>query len=338
MHDEACLTLLEHLAAPILWDIDLGDTLQGHHFPAELENHPDWMSPHKLLEYIEALKGTRARANKIEEVALCDKIRAGIIRLDDQLLNYKDRFLVPRYVPFAAKMLIRARRAGLTVRGDLGVATILSGNHFMKTAEGRMAESTLIRMNLVAEMEAYALRNGLPLTRQEIEDATKAPMLGKTALAEGVFGIKRGKRTKLSYAISARHKPVGKAAKYADPIRMAREAYGKRGATNQDSVGLWTLVLSGHTHMEGSTSTPYSDVLGCGSQTNSDPFGETQSYPLNIISSVITGVHVNGADRGPRVEIPLRDDLMRAYVEEPWKINAKKLFANAIGWDEERDK
>lgn len=337
-HDEACLELLERLNAPILWHMDLGDTVQGHHFPSEVENHPDWMRPDQLLKKLEALRAQGAsfkkHAAELERAVLYDKTRGGMVRVEDQLQTYLERFIRIRFAPFAARMIIRARKTGFVTRGNLGVITLLSGNHFGNTFEGEMTESSWIRMRLVAEIYAYAVVNNLPLSREEIEDAVKAPMFGQEALAEGLFGIQRGSKTSPLYAVSARHKPVGGATKYADPVRKGREAFGKRGATNQALRGCWLIVLAGHTHMGGSTSTPYGDYRECGSQTDSDPYGERLAFPLNTISSEISGEHVDGPERGPRVEISLRDDLISSFVAEPWEINAKRLFANAIGWDE----
>jgi len=327
-HDEACLDMLERLEAPILWYLNLGDIVQGHHFPAEVENHPGWLRPNQFLGKLE----TAGSLDEAVRLAFYDKVRSGLIRTEDQLKYYMERFVKPQLVPFIAQVLIRARKLGFKTQGTLGAVTLLSGNHVLKTTEGEMGESTWLKDRLVAEVYIYAREHNLPLSRAEIEEAIKAPMFGQESLAEGLFEIEG----RALYALSARHKPVGRATKYADPVRRARQAFGKRGSTNPLLLhGQWILALAGHTHMSGNAAMPQGDYHSCGSQTDTDPFGEMLAYPLNIISVKILGMPADGTDRGPRVEIALRDDLIRRYVAKPWKINGKRLFANAIGWEEE---
>jgi len=350
-HYQVIHDFLLELDAPILAYHNLADILQAHNFPTEEQDHPDWLPEYRLKRAVEEIeegvkklnlpmeKREKEKNKRLKKLLFKNAILGGILMSEKQLESYIANAVVP-YHGYFYQILKRAEKAGLVVRGDLGVITILSGNHFQNTFGGYFSESQLIAQRMKDEL----LKHHSDFKEKDLERLICAKMIGKIGIADGVMGIipvknKRnmGEKEILTqnefyfYAIFGKHKQGQHASKYKDSIRPMREAFGKRGTTSPYQEGRFTINAAGHTHYAGVSTSQNSLHIRAGSQTFHDPFGEMLGYPLNNISTEILGLPKDGPHTGLITLIRLRYEEFQRWAKKKFPIDKEKLFNNAIG-------
>ncbi len=350
-HYQVIHDFLLGIDAPILAYHNLADILQAHNFNTEEQDHPDWLPDYKLNQAIEKLESEIERLNlspekKFEEknrrlktLLFKNAILGGILMTDKQLESYIANAVVP-YHKYFYQILKRAEKVGLVVKGDLGIITILSGNHFQNTFGGFFSESHLIATRMRDEL----LKHHPDLKEKDLERLIFTKMIGKVGLADGVMGIIPGKGKNTIdvkeilaqndfyfYAIFSKHKQGQGTSKYKDSIKGMREAFGKRGTTSPYQEGRFTVNLAGHTHYAGVTSSQFSLHIRAGSQSFHDPFGEMLGFPLNNISTEILGLPKDGPHTGLITLIRLRYEEFQHWAKKRFFVDKERLFNNAIG-------
>ncbi len=349
-HNQVIHDFLLGTDAPILAYINLADILQAHNFNTEEQDHPDWLPDYKLNRAIEKLelgieelnlpleKRLKEKNKRLKTLLFKNAILGGILMTDKQLESYIANAVVP-YHEYFYQILKRAEKVGLVVGGDLGVITLLSGNHFQNTFGGFFSESELIAIRMRDEL----LKHHPDLKEKDLEKLIFTKMIGKIGIADGVMGIipvknKRnmGEKEILTqnefyfYAIFGKHKQGQRASKYNDSIRSMREAFGKRGTTSSYQEGRFTINAAGHTHYAGVTTSQNSLHIRAGSQSFHDPFGEEHGYPLNNISTEILGLPKDGPHTGLVTLIRLRYEEFQRWAKKKFPVDKEKLFNNAI--------
>lgn len=349
-HYQEIHDFLLEIDAPILAYNNLADILQAHNFNTEEQDHPDWLPEYKIKQAIEEIeakvkklnlppdKKEKEKSKRLIELLYKNTILGGILMTEKQLNSYVANAISP-YHEYFYRILKRAEQAGLVVKGDLGVITILSGNHFQNTFGGYFSESELIATRMRDEL----LKHHSDLKEKDLEKLIFTKMIGKIGIADGVMGIvpTKNKRTMSEkeiltqndfyfYAIFGKHKQGQGASKYKDSIRPMREAFGKRGTTSAYQEGRFTINAAGHTHYAGVTTSQNSLHIRAGSQSFHDPFGEEHGYPLNNISTEILGLPKDGPHTGPITLIRLRYEEFQRWAKKKFPVDKEKLFNNAI--------
>jgi len=294
-HFQMAHDFLRHIKAPITGYINLGDLLQGHHFPFESRPPKDLIIPSAVLKNF----------NKLSKKDLVKQILIrGVFPCQKQIEEY-ERVVLDGYEDYFLNIIKRAVKFKTRFSGDLAPIVILGGNHFNNSLEKEINDGVII---------STSLKNRLSRTLRELglnpDNVIKSPHWGDQTVGGGVLGFYRGGE----YAITLRHKATGGAAKFDDPIRKIREAYRKRG--------------SGHTHRGGFSHGPDESFDIGGSQVFHDPFGEKLGFPLNYIASKIIGIPVKGIAWGPIVRIPLEYSFFKKTSKyyKKWKVDSSALF------------
>ena len=308
-HFQMAHDFLQHIRAPITGYINLGDLLQGHHFPFESRPPKDLIIPSLVLKNF----------NKLSKKDLAKQILIrGVFPCQYQIEEF-ERVVLDDYEDYFLNIIKRAAKLKTSFSGDLAPIVILGGNHFSNSLEKEMNDGVII---------STSLRNRLGRVLKELglnpDNAIKSPHWGDQPVGGGVLKFYRGEE----YAITLRHKATGGAAKFDDPIRKIREAYRKRGTTESWQQGRFTFSFSGHTHRGGFSHGPDESFDIGGSQVFHDPFGEKLGFPLNYIASKIIGIPVKGIAWGPIVRIPLEYSFFNKVSKyyKNWKIDADVLF------------
>jgi len=312
-HFEMAHDFLQHIQAPITGYINLGDLLQGHHFPFEIRPRRDLKIPSEVLKNF----------NKLWKKDLVKQILIrGVFPCQKQVEEY-ERVVLDGYEDYFLNIIKRATKLKTRFSGDLAPVVILGGNHFINSLEKEMNDGVIISALLRNRLNR-ALR-GLGLNPDEV---IKSPHWGDQPVGGGVLKFCRGGE----YAITLRHKAIGGAAKFDDPIRKIRDAYRKRGTIESWQQGRFTFSFSGHTHRGGFSHGPHEsfDIGAC--QVFHDPFGEKLGFPLNYIASKVIGIPVKGIAWGPIVRIPLEYSLFKKISKyyKKWKVDTKALFGLSV--------
>ncbi len=309
-HVQITHDFLQYLNAPITLSINLGDLLQGHHFPFESRPPKDLLVPSKILRNF----------HKLSKKKLMEQImKRGIFPCQKQIEEY-ERIVLDGHEEYFLNMIKRAKKQRISFSGDLSPITILGGNHFINTLEKEVNDGVIIA-GMFRNRLSKQLRD---LNIDDPEDVIKSPHWGDQAVGGGVLRFPQGGE----YAITVRHKATGGAAKFDDPIRKIREAYRKRGTTESWQQGRFTFHFSGHTHRGGFSHAPNESIDIGGSQVFHDPFGEKLGFPLNYIASKVIGVPKKGIEWGPIVRISLEYSFFSKTSKhyKKWEIDPDVLF------------
>lgn len=312
-HFEMAHDFLQYIKAPITGYFNLGDLLQGHHFPFESRPPKDLIVPSAVLKNF----------NKLWKKDLIKQILIrGVFPCQKQIEEY-ERVVLDGYEDYFLNIIKKAAELKICFSDDLAPVVILGGNHFSNSLEKEMNDGVII---------STMLRNRLSRVLKELgldpANVIKSPHWGDQSVGGGVLRFRQGGE----YAITLRHKATGGAAKFDDPIRKIRDAYRKRGTTEPWQQGRFTFSFSGHTHRGGFSHGPDESFDIGGSQVFHDPFGEKLGFPLNYIAFKIIGMPVKGIAWGPIVRIPLEYSFFAKASKhyKKWKIDADVLFELSV--------
>lgn len=334
--------------APICFYFNTGDTINAQNYPTWEEQHPEKLFPYKWFRVIQEIsaKGDswKDRFDRLSSLVVRDSRISGIISPERQFKEYFrtaiESDICPAYVKgleYWTKMLERAKRIGLKNFGDLGIITFIEGQHSAHTFEGKIRESDQIATHLRIALRRHGF------TEKEVSKWVRAPMYGTYSLAEGLLGVApemdSEKKALLSkgkpyfYCFIAQHKPAAGRGIYKgkDKARSIKLHQSRKGTTQAYQQGRFVVRLGGDIHLLIlSFSKNTLDVVS-GSQTFYDAWRAYLGLALNNIVTVILGLPKNGPSTGPISTIFLRYEELLDYVRNPWPIDFKKLFRNAMG-------
>ncbi|MEK7630368.1 MAG: hypothetical protein AAB432_03290 [Patescibacteria group bacterium] len=336
--------LYQRKSLPLHAYFNLGDQTQGHHFPTQAQPH-ELISSYRELEREHFLlrrslqNGTSSKmlAKQFAEFSdrLLHEIRLqGIHWPQKQFEMYESEALEPN-ADFFASIIRRAeesnvRTIGISERSnslsdsrDIGIISILGGNHFDHTVEGELTEGVFFARKII---DLLLQNPKLKLPRRVLEYLVRAPLHGNTSVGQGLL---RGGSNGYEWGISLRHDPSRKSGPNGDPLMKAVSNVLERGDFPRIFTGRKVIHISGDIHRFGSSYLTDAVVMSCAAGTGNDPYGE-RGFSSNNIGSMVIGLPARGPKYGPIRMIVFNHDFVSAYLKAPWKINWEQIFKNPL--------
>ena len=243
-------------------------------------------------------------------------------------------------------VLTNARRVRLEFIEKASIITCIGGNHFGNTGKkspggvGKHFEEA----DIVREALIKALRRCVEFSDEELERLIVAPRISGVSAALGAFGIlpegmTRDDISKLSkqelkklfpYCFSAKHKPSGKETfgSRGLPVKSLRRARSTRGPTDPLYEGRFAIEVAGHIDRDTSFISRGSLYSVSPAQEFRSPFAESLDFGLGDIGTKVIGVPKDR--KGPIVITRFSYEVFFRYLKNPWAINNKLLFPNAL--------
>lgn len=337
------------IAAPIHYYANLGDIVQGENHEYHLEIPEDYRITYQLVEDMDkilhdaGLTGEQ-KAERVARLAELNSFLGGTPRIDHQFKNYEVRAIIGG-AKYFCMVLNNARRARLEFIEKAGVITAVGGNHFGNTGRKNSGgvgkhfeESEIVREALIK-----TLRKCAGFSDEDLDRLVVAEKISGVSGALGAFGIlpegmKREDIAKLSkaelkkifpYCFSAKHKPSGMGTSSKGlPVKSLRRARSERGATDPLYEGRFALELAGHIDRDTSFISRGSLYSVSPAQEFRSPFAESLDFGLGDIGTKVIGVPKDR--RGPIIITRFAYEVFFRYLKNPWRINVKQLFPNAI--------
>ncbi|MDO8600482.1 MAG: hypothetical protein Q7R73_02570 [bacterium] len=337
------------IAAPIHHYVNLGDIVQGENHEYHLEIPEDYRITHELVADIDTilrdagLTGDQ-KAEKVGRLAELNSFLGGTPRVDHQLKNYEVRAIIGG-AKYFCMVLNNARRVRLEFIEKAGVITAVGGNHFGNTGRKNSGgvgkhfeESEIVREALIK-----MLRKCAGFTDEDLDRLVVAEKISGVSGALGAFGIlpdgmKREDIAKLSkaelkkifpYCLSAKHKPSGQGTSSKGlPVKSLRRARSERGPTDPLYEGRFALELAGHIDRDTTFISRGSLYSISPAQEFRSPFAESLDFGLGDIGTKVIGVPKDR--KGPIVITRFTYEVFFRYLKNPWRINVKQLFPNAL--------
>ncbi|MDO8560871.1 MAG: hypothetical protein Q7R91_01510 [bacterium] len=336
-------------AAPIHYYANLGDIVQGENHDYHLEVPGDFKITHQLEKEIDKIFRDQTltweqKTERIAKLSMTNSILGGTPRVDDQLKNYKERAIIPG-AKYFCMVLTNAQKARLEFIEKANIISLLGGNHFENTG-GKNPGGVGKHFNeaeIVREYIIKALRVCREFSEEDLERLVVAHKISGVSGALGAFGIlpegmSRDDIPKLSkaelkklfpYCFSAKHKPSGKGTSTRGlPVKSLRKARSERGPTDPLYEGRFALEVAGHIDRDTSFISRGSLYSVSPAQEFRSPFAEGLDFGLGDIGTKVIGVPKDR--KGPIVITRFTYEVFFKYLKNPWPINVKQLFPNAL--------
>lgn len=332
---------------PIHMFSNIGDNLQGHHFPTQMTVHPEQMTFEQAEKHVQKLlKRAKSAANSTEVKEVMEQmgrdfLRQQILRGEDwpvhQMENFITTSLKPR-VRLFSEILKNSKRIGLKVRGignvfhgngtedarDLGVINWVGGDHFTHTVWEELTEGTLYRRFLVGLLSAD---RSLPFSEEQIEKLVRAPLWGELPIGYGLVSVPGG----YEWGMVVRHKPAKSSGQNGDRMEAMTANLAERGDYSRIFTGRNWFQLSGHIHFYAAAFSRNKFLVSCASSTDGDAFGDRLGFRRSNSGATVVGIPARGPEHGPIRLISFPYSFLQAYFEEPWKIDWESVFPDAVG-------
>lgn len=332
---------------PIHMFSNIGDNLQGHHFPTQMTVHPEQMTFEQAEKHVQKLlKRAKSAASSAEVKATMEQLgrdflHQQILRGEDwpvhQLENFITTSLKPR-VRLFSEILKNSKRIGLKVRGignlfhgngtedarDLGIINWVGGDHFTHTVWDELTEGTLYRRILVGLLAAD---RSLPFTEEQIERLVCAPLWGELPIGYGLVSVPGG----YEWGMVVRHKPAKSSGQNGDRMEAMTANLADRGDYSRLFTGRNWFQLSGHIHFYAAAFSRNKFLVSCASSTDGDAFGDRLGFRRSNSGATVVGIPARGPEHGPIRLISFPYAFLRAYFKEPWKIDWASVFPDAVG-------
>lgn len=330
--------MLREIGAPILAIASLGDETQERNYDTSAEGHPDLLRPSQVrmkLERIIQIENVAKRENEMRKLAMLQTLRSGQIMPQDQLheyLNALDYGLI-------GETIKRADEVGLYGPSYL----IINGNHCAHTTFGMYTTAQLIAREVKLKL---GIKDDDMVMEEHLLQRVMAPMFGSEGLYAELWGVapgvehgdildSKGSREKALtqnehylYALYARHKQAS--TKTGDNMKGSRDAFNNRGQAFRFTDGRDYIVLSGHDHMAGETSSKRGEHHRSACFMERNGYGEKLDYGAPTIGFHVKGLPVGGYKAGPVVTIDFPLEYIQRWASEKPAINMEKLFHNSV--------
>lgn len=326
---------------------NIGDNLQGHHFPTQMTVHPEMKTFEQAQAHVQKiLKNAKSSGNiRDAQEALRrlgqEFLRQLILRGEDwpvhQLENFITTSLRPR-VPLFAEILRNSQRVGLKIRGisevlygngtedarDLGVINWVGGDHFTHTVWEELTEGTLYRRFLIGLLLG---EKSLGLSEEKIQKLVRAPLWGELPIGYGLMSVPGG----YEWGMVVRHKPAKSSGQNGDRMGAITSNLLERGDYGRIFTGRNWFQLSGHIHFYAAAFSRNKFMVSCASSTDGDAFGDRLGFRRSNSGAMVVGIPARGPEYGPIRVISFPHSFLRAYFEEPWKIDWASVFPDPVG-------
>ena len=322
---QVTLQFLMDAYAPIIALFDNGDTTNGQNWSyATKYEGANRRTPSSLLEEFNAIQSNDSlsaaeKVSRLKEVAFKRDVRAGIHAPDKQVHEYTNS-LKP-YIGYLAEILRLKKRSGIGFDGTLAAILYVMGNHCKNTYKNSpvvISDSLHIIDLLKKELLAYLMKHPVDgLTPEDVEKELSAPQNGYLGEARGSVGVGGNK----SYALMLKHKQ-GDA--------NAAQRRGQRRSVESEEVGLPTVTFCGDRHSVYVRVARDMVIVQSGCHVGKGVFGADIDGSDQDVCSVVCGLPVGGLKAGPLRFIFLDEVTMRKYADKSTKIDAKKIFVNAL--------
>ena len=220
-----------------------------------------------------------------------------------------------------AEILRLTKRSGIGFDGTLAAILYVMGNHCKNTYKNSpvvISDSLHIIDLLKKELLAYLMKHPVDgLTPEDVEKELSAPQNGYLGEARGSVGVGGNK----SYALMLKHKQ-GDA--------NAAQRRGQRRSVESEEVGLPTVTFCGDRHSVYVRVARDMVIVQSGCHVGKGVFGADIDGSDQDVCSVVCGLPVGGLKAGPLRFIFLDEVTMRKYADKSTKIDAKKIFVNAL--------
>ncbi len=328
------------------------DPTQGHHFPAEHEPHPHELSlpvieeeMRKRLEQVRnALRHNlpgeaEQHVSGLVDFSLYQFHTKGVYTTTAQMLLFIQNYLKQNADMFDG-ILRRAVRAGVIVRGvsdftqihaphaiadsrDVGLISIGTGNHFLKTVYGSISEGPIYAEFLREQL----LKNPFWEGKEDIvQRSVKGSTYGKEFIAWGTIQGAGG----YEWGLDLRNTPPGRGVDWGDPLRNAVTNDLRRANYARMHEGKVTLKVYGDKHFLSSVRTPHALYVMGPPGTHTDLYGEL-GFPPNNTGVVFIGLPAEGPDAGPiLIRALLYDDIRDMVQDNPRNFNWGKFLPNPL--------
>ncbi len=338
------------IAAPIHYYANLGDIAQGENHEYHLEIPEDFKITHQREKDLGKILASEnltpdQKAAEIVKITISNSILGGTPRVDDQLKNYRERAIIPG-AKYFCMVLANAQRTRLEFIEKANIISLLGGNHFENTGKknpGGVGKH-FNEAEIVREYIIKALRVCREFSEEDLERLVVAHKISGVSGALGAFGIlpegmSRDDVAKLSkqelkklfpYCFSAKHKPAGKESfgTRGLPVKSLRRARSTRGPTDPLYEGRFALEVAGHIDRDTSFISRGSLYSVSPAQEFRSPFAESLDFGLGDIGTKVIGVPKDR--KGPIVITRFTYEVFFRYLKNPWTINTKLLFPNAL--------
>ncbi len=326
---------------------NIGDNLQGHHFPTQMTVHPEMKTYDQARAHVQKVLKNAKSSGSVRELQETTQrlgqefLRQLILRGEDwpvhQLENYITTSLRPR-VPLFAEILRNSQRVGLKVRGisdalygngtedarDLGVINWVGGDHFTHTVWEELTEGTLYRRFLIGLLLGD---RKLDLTEEKIEKLVRAPLWGELPIGYGLISVPGG----YEWGMVVRHKPAKSSGQNGDRMEAMTANLAERGDYSRLFTERNWFQLSGHIHFYAASFSRNKFLVSCASSTDGDAFGDRLGFRRSNSGAMVVGIPARGPEYGPIRIISFPHSFLRAYFAEPWKIDWTSVFPNPVG-------
>lgn len=327
---------------------NIGDNLQGHHFPTQMTIHPGVKSYSQVERLVKKILNGKKASVDPEELAIRIRqlgdefLNQMRLRGEDwpvnQLDNFFDTSLKPR-VKLFAEVLKSSRKVGLRIRGigeallgegmedtrDLGVVNWVGGDHFSHTVIEELTEGPLYRRTLIGLLLG---EKSLGMDEEELSRLVKAPLWGEQPIGYGLISVPNG----YEWGVTVRHKPAKSSGQNGDRMGAIVENLLERGDYGRIFTGRHWFQLSGHIHFYNAAFSRNKFAVSCASSTDGDAFGERFGFRRSNSGGVVVGIPAKGPEYGPIRIIPFPHAFLRAYFKEPWKIDWSSVFRDSFGF------
>jgi hypothetical protein len=337
------------IKAPIHYYANLGDIVQGENHEYHLEIPEDYKITHQLVSDINVILHDAEligdqKAERVARLAELNSVLGGTPRVDHQLKNYEVRAIIGG-ASYFCMVLHNARKARLEFIEKAGVISIMGGNHFGNTGRKNSGgvgqhfeESEIVREALIK-----TLRKCANFSDEDLDRLVVAEKISGVSGALGAFGIlpdgmKREDIVKLSkaelkkifpYCFSAKHKPSGQGTSSKGlPVKSLRRARSERGPTDPLYEGRFALEVAGHIDRDTTFISRGSLYSVSPSQEFRSIFAESLDFGLGDIGTKVIGVPKDR--KGPIVITRFTYEVFFKYLKNPWRVNIKQLFPNAL--------
>jgi hypothetical protein len=332
---------------PIVVCANVGDNLQGHHFPTQQNRHPRLRgyaeAEINILKRIDSARNSNDPSRLKEVLASLGDISLEQFRLHGEhwpMTQLEDfyRLSIERRLDFFAEVLKRNQRAGVKIRGieevlsgekgaedgrDIGVINWVGGNHFERTVLGELSEGPLYRNYLAALLSGH---KSIKFSMDELRKMVRAPLYGNLPVGYGLISAQGG----YEWGLHMRHDLTKNSGQNADRLSKVMRNAAQRGDYPEIFTGRYWIWLNGDVHFYNAAFGRSKMIIICGTGTEGDSFGDMTGFRKSNAGTVVVGIPVDGPDSGPIRIIPFPHNFLSAYLKKPWKIDWEKVFPNAI--------
>lgn len=342
--------------APISWEANLGDIVQGENFPMyHLEDPDEYMHAYDVEKRIEKLLADSAKDAKTLIKQRNELIRlwqqnaknAGTTRVDEQLESYWQRAYKDQSQYYAG-IIKRSQKIGLATIGRLGIISKISGNHFQNTGlkssggvgwhfdEAILSVKELINvLGREHKFDDDLLQKLVQAPRGSAKNVSiLAGGLGLLSDKDYASWIKNSRSVapeKFPYCISAKHKPGKGGSRKVNPIVAMRRVRSLKGTTDPIYQDRFVIELAGHINRDSEALLPNGlcKLVPCDGEFQT-PYAQELDFGLGDVGTAVLGLPMHR--RGFFRTISFSYEGFRAHIQngKKWKVDVKALFRNSF--------